>query len=125
MKILSLFLAALTLLLFSPMVDWLTAADASKAKGIHSLDFVVLGFYVIGTIYLGYYISKRQKNRDDYFTGGGNMSPLLIGVSLFATLLSTISYLGMPGEAAGKGPVTFIGYLAPVSYTHLTLPTKA
>ncbi|HIA61955.1 MAG TPA: sodium-coupled permease [Planctomycetaceae bacterium] len=115
MKILSLLLAVLTLLLFSPMVGLLAAADtaeAATAKGVHSLDFVVLGLYVIGTIYLGYYISKRQKNRDDYFTGGGNMSPLLIGVSLFATLLSTISYLGLPGEAAGKGPVTFIGYLA-------------
>ena len=82
------------------MVGLLAAADtaeAATAKGVHSLDFVVLGLYVIGTIYLGYYISKRQKSRDDYFTGGGNMSPLLIGVSLFATLRSTISYLGLPG----------------------------
>ena len=112
MKIFSLLLAVFTLLLFSPMVGLLAAAETTAAKGIHSLDFAVLGLYVIGTIFLGYYISKRQKNRDDYFTGGGNMSPLLIGVSLFATLLSTISYLGMPGEAAGKGPITFIGYLA-------------
>ena len=104
MKFFSLLLAVLTLLLFSPMVGLLAAAETTAAKGIHSLDFAVLGLYVIGTIYLGYFISKRQKNRDDYFTGGGNMSPLLIGVSLFATLLSTISYLGMPGEAAGKGP---------------------
>ena len=39
------------------------------------------------------------------------MSSILIGVSLFATLLSTISYLGMPGEAAGKGPVHFVGLI--------------
>ena len=32
------------------------------------------------------------------------MNPILVGVSLFATLLSTISYLSMPGEILGKGP---------------------
>lgn len=33
------------------------------------------------------------------------MNPLLIGISLFVTLLSTISYLSKPGEMLGKGPV--------------------
>ena len=36
------------------------------------------------------------------------MPPLLIGISLFATLLSTISYRSMPGEALGKGPVYLV-----------------
>ena len=42
----------------------------------------------------------------------GNMNPTLIGVSTFATLLSTISYLSLPGEAAGKGPMLLAGLLA-------------
>ena len=54
------------------------------------------------------------------------MNPILIGVSLFATLLSTISYLSMPGEGAGKGPVFLVSMLAyPVIYwviAHLLLP---
>ncbi|MBX3179690.1 MAG: sodium/solute symporter [Candidatus Hydrogenedentes bacterium] len=41
----------------------------------------------------------------EYFIGSGGMHPLLIGVSLFATLLSTITYLSIPGEVAGKGPL--------------------
>lgn len=80
--------------------------------GIVALDWLMIALYVAGTIALGAYYARRQKTRDEYFTGGGNMNPLLIGVSLFATLLSTISYLGMPGEAAGKGPVYFIGMIA-------------
>lgn len=39
------------------------------------------------------------------------MNPILIGVSLFATLLSTISYLSFPGESLGKGPVYMCNYL--------------
>ena len=77
---------------------------ASESGGVGAIDYGVLGLYILGTIFLGYFISKKQQSRSDYFTGGGNMSSILIGVSLFATLLSTISYLGMPGEAAGKGP---------------------
>jgi len=42
---------------------------------------------------------------------------MLIGISLFVTLLSTISYLAKPGEVLGKGPVimtSLLGY--PVAY---------
>ena len=84
---------------------------ASESGGVGAIDYGVLGLYILGTIFLGYFISKKQQSRSDYFTGGGNMSSILIGVSLFATLLSTISYLGMPGEAAGKGPVHFVGLI--------------
>ncbi len=40
------------------------------------------------------------------------MHPLLIGVSLFATLLSTISYLAIPGEISGKGPIYLTNSIA-------------
>jgi SSS family solute:Na+ symporter len=97
-----------------------------EEPGLHWLDWFVILLYAAGTIALGVYFSKRQKSSDEYFTGGGNMNPLLIGVSLFATLLSTISYLGMPGESAGKGPVYFVGMLAhPITFLivgYLMLP---
>ena len=97
-----------------------------QQPGLHWLDWCVIALYAVGTIALGVYFSKRQKSSDEYFTGGGNMNPLLIGVSLFATLLSTISYLGMPGESAGKGPVYFVGMMAhPITFLivgYLMLP---
>ena len=41
----------------------------------------------------------------------------MVGVSLVATLVSTIGYLATPGEVLGKGPVIFLGMLAyPVVY---------
>ena len=99
-------------ILFSgPLITSIAASEA-VSQGIHTIDFVVVAMYIVGTVYLGFYFSRRHKTRNDYFTGGGNMNPLLIGISLFATLLSTISYLGMPGEAAGKGPVSVVGMLA-------------
>ena len=54
----------------------------------------------------------RQQNPSEYFVGSGKVNPVLIGVSLFATLLSRISYLAIPGEVLGKGPVYMTNYIA-------------
>eukprot|EP00913_Durusdinium_trenchii_P035323 g33053.t1 len=80
--------------------------------GLHLVDWILIAVYASATIGLGVYFSRRQNSTEEYFVGSGNMNPLLIGISLFATLLSTISYLSMPGEAAGKGPVGMVGMLA-------------
>lgn len=80
--------------------------------GLTAVDWLILVVYACATIGLGWHYSRRQRTTLEYFTGGGQMNPLLIGVSLFATLLSTISYLSMPGEALGKGPVYMTTLLA-------------
>ncbi|MGB0580219.1 MAG: sodium:solute symporter family transporter [Limisphaerales bacterium] len=79
---------------------------------MHIIDWIIVFIYAISTIGLGWYVSRRQKSTSEYFVGSGKMNPLLIGVSLFATLLSTISYLAIPGEISGKGPVYLTNYLA-------------
>lgn len=85
--------------------------------GLVLIDWIIIVTYAGGTIALGYWFSRRQNDTSEYFTGGGHMNPLLIGVSLFATLLSTISYLSMPGEVAGKGPVGMLMILwLPIIY---------
>lgn len=88
--------------------------DAANGRqtGLQPLDWTLLALYGAGTIALGWYFGRRQKSTEEYFVGSGNMNPLLIGVSLFATLLSTISYLSMPGETLGKGPVNLATMLA-------------
>ncbi len=81
-----------------------TGSAAAKPTGLQAVDWALIVIYAASTIALGWYYSRRQKSTEEYFVGSGHMNPLLIGVSLFATLLSTISYLSMPGEALGKGP---------------------
>ncbi len=93
------------------MTDESTGQAIEPMVGLQPFDWVLIVLYAASTIGLGLYFSRRQKSMQEYFTGGGNMNPILIGVSLFATLLSTISYLSVPGEAAGKGPVNQISLL--------------
>jgi len=81
------------------------AGPAESPGGLKAIDWVIIAVYGVSTIALGWYYSRRQHSTKEYFVGSGNMPPFLIGVSLFATLLSTITYLSLPGEVLGKGPM--------------------
>jgi SSS family solute:Na+ symporter len=79
-----------------------------QGSGLAVIDWIIIVIYALLTIGLGWYVSRRQKTKEEYFIGSGKMNPILVGVSLFATLLSTISYLSMPGEILGKGPAALV-----------------
>jgi len=69
------------------------------------LDWLVLAAYACLMLGVGLYFSRRNKSADDYLLGGRRMSPIALGFSLFATLVSTLSYLATPGEMVAHGPM--------------------
>lgn len=88
------------------------AAPAPHAAGLTAIDWIIVGLYAGSTLVMGWWFGRRQSSAREYFLGSGNMHPGLIGISLFASLLSTITYLSIPGETYGKGPVYLTNYLA-------------
>ncbi len=76
------------------------------------IDWLVLILYAFGMLFIGWYYSKKNKTKEDYLLGGRAMNPTAVGISLFATLLSTLSYLTYPGELIKHGPVIFAGMIA-------------
>ena len=86
--------------------------------GLSWIDWMVIVVYASSTIALGWYYSRKQKDSREYFIGSGSLNPVLVGVSLFATHLSTISYLSVPGETISKGPIMILLIIPcyPVSY---------
>ncbi|MGZ0164335.1 MAG: sodium:solute symporter family transporter, partial [Planctomycetales bacterium] len=102
----------LTGLLSSPCSAAETSTEPEVARaGLAVIDWIIIAVYGCGTIGLGWHYSRKQESTQEYFVGSGSMNPILVGVSLFATLLSTISYLSMPGETLGKGPVFMMSLL--------------
>ena len=83
-----------------------------EASGLSPIDWIIIAVYAVSTIVLGWWFGRKQETTKEYFVGSGNMNWMLIGVSLFATLLSTITYLSMPGEVLGKGPIYLTSLLA-------------
>ena len=68
--------------------------------------------YAIGMVVVGLYFSRKNNNTEDYLLGGRKMNPLMLGMSLFASLLSTISYLSYTGEMIRYGPMFITGAIA-------------
>jgi len=76
------------------------------------LDLAVIGVYALGMLSVGWYYSRRTGTQEEYLLGGRKMRPLTVGVSLFASLISTISYLAWPGEVIKNGPLYVSSILA-------------
>jgi SSS family solute:Na+ symporter len=86
-------------------------------RGLQGLDWVVMGGYGVAMLAIGWYYSRRQTSTKEYFLADRQARPFMIGISLFATLISTISYLAWPGEMIKHGPVILCGILTlPVIY---------
>ena len=86
-------------------------------EGLTSLDWIVIAAYGAGMLVLGAYYARRQHSAEDFFVGGRSLGSTAVGISLLATLLSTISYLATPGEMIAKGPIIGVGALsAPIIY---------
>ena len=48
---------------------------------------------------VGMYFAKRQKSADDYFKAGGRIPGWAAGISVFATTLSSITFMSIPAKA--------------------------
>jgi solute:Na+ symporter, SSS family len=96
-----------------------TEAAVNQPKGFHSLDWLVLAVYAATLLAIGFYYYRREQTTEAYFTADRNLKPFMAGISLFATLLSTISYIAIPGEFVQNGPVFAVLYIAALPFTFL------
>lgn len=81
-------------------------------SGLQTADFIVIGFYAISMLVIGWYFSRKVKTTEDYMLGGRKMRSWTVGLSLFASLLSAISFLAVPGEVIQHGPMILCFILA-------------
>ncbi len=77
--------------------------ERPMGDGLSTLDGIVLTAYVLAMLGMGLYIARRNSSTEDFFLGGRNLPSWAVGISLIASLLSTITYLGMPGEMFRTG----------------------
>ena len=95
-----------------PGGDAITAATRDEPQLLGWLDWSIIALYFAGMLAIGWFYSRRTQTADDYLLGGRRMQPWAVGLSLFATMLSTISYLSSPGEMIQHGPMYFVQILA-------------
>ena len=67
--------------------------------GIHILDIIVFLIFTVGTVLFGVSFVRKNKDVSDYTKAGGNIPGFIVGMSIFATYVSSISFLALPGNA--------------------------
>lgn len=67
--------------------------------GIHFIDIVIFLLFTLGTVLFGTSFIGKNKNVSDYTSGGGSIPGFIVGMSIFATYVSSISFLALPGSA--------------------------
>jgi len=74
------------------------------------INYIVLIGYLSIMILMGWYFSRRNKTTDDYFLGGGRIPWWAAGLSIYATMLSAITYLSQPALAYSFDWQAYLGY---------------
>ena len=85
---------------------------ATAARGLQGLDYAMVAAYLAATAAIVVWSSRRQTGAESFFLGNRRMPWLAVGLSIMATLLSSISYLGLTGEMIKYGVSVFGMYLA-------------
>ena len=70
-------------------------------KGFTAIDFGVLVVYLLAVLFAGLLFSKKEMKGKEFFKGDGTIPWWVTSVSIFATLLSPISFLSLAGNSYG------------------------
>lgn len=68
-------------------------------KDLAFIDLLVLVIYFAATLGVGVFFYRKSKSSDGFVSGNRSLSGWLCGMSILATYLSSISFIGIPGKA--------------------------
>ena len=80
-----------------------------KAHQFGFINNMVLIGYLLGMVAIGFYFARRTKNTDDFFRGGKSVAWWAAGCSIFATMLSSLTYTGVPSKSYAQDWVYSVG----------------
>ena len=66
---------------------------------MHIVDLIVFLVFTCGVMLLGCSFFKKKTSSDEFTSAGRSLPGWVVGMSIFATYVSSISYLGNPGMA--------------------------
>ena len=64
-----------------------------------TLNYAILAVYLLGMIGVGLFFARKQESAEMFFLGGRKLPWLAVAMSMYASLTSAVTYLGLPGTA--------------------------
>lgn len=79
------------------------------------VDYTIITGVLLLTLYFGLRYAKNQNSTQSYFAAKGRVPAWAIGMSLLATLISSVTFLGYPGEGFSSNWILLVqGLMVPV-----------
>ncbi len=77
------------------------------------INWIVVAVYLLAMVAVGYWFMKRESasSTDAYFRGGQKIPSWVAGLSIFATMLSALTFMGIPARAYATDISWWIGQL--------------
>jgi SSS family transporter len=85
-------------------------AAVDAVQGFGALNYAVLAVYLIMCVGVGVVAAGRQSSASEYFLASRNMPWLAVGMSIFASVTSAVSYMGFPGTVVREDLSVLVGY---------------
>lgn len=82
---------------------------------LHWIDVTIVVASVVFVMLFGLRFARRQKSTDNYFAGGRSIPAWAVGMSIFATLISSVTFIAYPGAAYNGNWILLVqGLMVPV-----------
>lgn len=72
------------------------------------LDLSVIFLYLVSMVLVGFWFSRKNKDADQFSKASGLIPGWAVGISLYATFLSSNTFIGVPGKAFGDNWNAFV-----------------
>lgn len=97
----------------SPAIFRVTPVRTSRDFG--TVNYIVLFSYLASMVGVGAWFARKNKSTDDFFRGGKQIPWWAAGCSIFATMLSSLTFTGIPSKAFAQDWVYAVGnFMIPV-----------
>ena len=77
-----------------------------------AIDFAVLVLYLAGTVALGLWVGRKSRNPEGFMAANRSVPGWAVGLSIFGTYVSSISFLALPSKAFSSDWNVFVFSLA-------------
>lgn len=74
---------------------------------LQTIDIIIIIAYMCFVVGIGLFLGKKHENAEDYFLAGRSMTWFFIGISLFASNISSTTLIGLAGDAYSTGISVF------------------
>ena len=79
--------------------DVVSVANFKKTGKFGATAWAVVGVYALLMVAMAVYFIRKKKDENDYFRGGNRIPWYVAGMSIFATMLSSITFIAIPTQA--------------------------